>query len=233
MTGIILNIETSTKVCSVSITRGEEVLLLKESLDESYSHSEKLNVFIREALEESKFSMAELSAISVSKGPGSFTGLRIGVSTAKGFAYALDLPLISCSTLACLAIGFAEKTTVGKNDLIIPMIDARRREVYMQIFDNEVKSISEIEAKEIDVNSFNALLKEKEKIHLIGDGAMKFSEEFMENDSIVVHDSFLASATYMARSSAIAFQDKNFEDLAYFEPYYLKDFIAIKPRKIF
>lgn len=229
----ILNIETSTKVCSVCIAVDGVVKALRESLDENYSHSEKLNVFIRDVMNELDLEMFELDAIAVSKGPGSFTGLRIGVSTAKGFAYALDLPLISCNTLECLAKGAKSTIELKENDLFIPMIDARRREVYMQIFDAELNAKSEIEAKEIDYNSFSDLLKGENKIHLIGDGAGKFSDEFQDIVQVNVHANYLASASSMSELSYASFSKEKFEDLAYFEPYYLKDFIAIKPRKIF
>ena len=233
MNEIILNIETSTKVCSVAISQGEAVLSIVESLDENYSHAEKLNLSIEEALAKAKLKMKDLDAISVSKGPGSFTGLRIGVSSAKGFAYALSKPLIACDTLDSLSKGYITKSNISEKDLVIPMIDARRSEVYMKIKDASSKTISEIEAKVIDSNSFDHLEKENRTIHLIGDGASKFSGLFSDSSNIKVHADFHASASYMTPLSYRSFIANKFEDLAYFEPFYLKDFVAIKPRKIF
>ena len=171
--------------------------------------------------------------MAVSKGPGSFTGLRIGVSSAKGFAYALDIPLISCNTLDCLATGFLMSNTIAKDDLIIPMIDARRKEVYMKVIDPSLNSITEIEAKIIDGDSFSEYTKAGRRVHLTGDGAAKFEKEFADNANVLIYKDTYPSASFMLSSAWQSFQNNTFEDLAYFEPFYLKDFIAIKPRKIF
>lgn len=229
----ILHIETSTKACSVAISKNENVVSVVEAIDLGYSHAEKLNLFIEEALEKAKISIKDLNAVAVSKGPGSFTGLRIGVSTAKGIAYALDLPLLSCNTLDCIAYGFLSTHDISDKDLIIPMIDARRREVYMKIVDRDLNSISEIEAKVIDGQSFDAYSNAGRTIHLVGDGADKFIPDFEADTMVKVHTDIYPSASFMQPFAYQKYQDKNFEDLAYFEPYYLKDFIAIKPRKLF
>lgn len=233
MKSIILHIETSTKACSVAISKEKELLALVGSIELEYSHAEKLNVFIEEAMKEAQLKMSDLSAVAVSKGPGSFTGLRIGVSSAKGFAYALSIPLIACDTLTCIAEGFINNHSISSNDLIIPMIDARRKEVYMKVLDSNGGSLSEIEAKVIDSSSFEDDLKEGRKIHLVGDGADKFCEDFKDRPGIIIHKGIFPSASNMISSALRAYNDEAFEDIAYFEPFYLKDFIAIKPRKIF
>ena len=233
MIPIILHIETATKTCSIALSSGNDLLVLKESNDSEYSHSEKLNLFIEETLKEAQLEMKDLSAIAVSKGPGSFTGLRIGVSSAKGIAYALSLPLISCNTLDCLASGFIQQSELKETDLVVPMIDARRQEVYMRIVDPNMNKLTEIEAKVIDKDSFSEYYQSGRKIHLIGDGAKKFQDLFDGRSDIVIHDDLLPSAAYMIPAATDSFNENNFEDLAYFEPFYLKDFIAIKPRKLF
>jgi len=229
----ILHIETATKACSVAISKNDELVALVEATDINYSHAEKLNLFIEEALLEAKLSIQDLSAVAVSKGPGSFTGLRIGVSTAKGIAYALDLPLLSCNTLDCIAYGFLSANSISDEDLIVPMIDARRKEVYMKIVDSKLANISQIEAKVINDQSFSELIEAGRTIHLVGEGAEKFEMEFESKPFVKVHPKLFPSASFMLPFAYRAFQDKNVEDLAYFEPYYLKDFVAIKPRKLF
>ena len=233
MTAIILHIETSTKTCSIALSSGNDLLALKESNDNEYSHSEKLNLFIEAVLKEAGVEMKDLSAIAVSKGPGSFTGLRIGVSSAKGIAYALTLPLISCNTLDCLAGGFIQQSDLRENDLIVPMIDARRQEVYMKIIDLKMNQLTDIEAKVIDQDSFSEYYQSDRKIHLIGDGASKFKTLYEANSDVIVHENILPSAAHMIAAALNAYEENKFEDLAYFEPFYLKDFIAIKPRKLF
>jgi len=233
MSANILHLETSTKTCSVALSSGSELLSVVEAMDLNYSHAEKLNLFIKEAMETAKVAMKDLSAIAVSKGPGSFTGLRIGVSSAKGLAYALDIPLISCNTLECLAQGFLMKNELSDNDIVIPMIDARREEVYMVKTDNRGKVLSDVEAKVITASSFDKDIKNDNIIHLIGDGSAKFEALFKDVPTIIVHTTFFPSAQYMLPLAKRSFDNEKFVDLAYFEPFYLKDFIAIKPRKIF
>jgi tRNA threonylcarbamoyladenosine biosynthesis protein TsaB len=229
----ILHLETSTKTCSVAISDGDKLLSLQETMEENYSHAEKLNVFVEKALNDAGLSMKDLSAISVSKGPGSFTGLRIGVSSAKGFAYALDIPLISCNTLECLALGFIEREDLNEMDIIVPMIDARREEVYRMKIDEKGSVLSDVEAEIIDLDSFNKELNSGKKLHFIGDGAAKFSTLFKGLENVIIHPEFYPSAKFMLSQSTKAFEKNQFEDLAYFEPFYLKEFIAIKPRRIF
>jgi tRNA threonylcarbamoyladenosine biosynthesis protein TsaB len=228
----ILCIETSTKACSVALARNGELLALKESVDQDYSHAEQLNLFIEEVMKQGKIEFSNLDAISVSKGPGSFTGLRIGVSTAKGIAYALNIPLISVETLESMAVGFLQSFVEDSDGLLVPMIDARRKEVYLRIYDSELNPKTETGAEVINEDSFNKW-KDYKKIHLFGDGADKFDEDFKGNNQVLVHRDFYPSAKFMTGISNQKFKNKKFEDVAYFEPFYLKEFIAIKPRKLF
>lgn len=161
----ILNIETTTKNCSVSIFENDQLLAVKEMATENFSHAEKLHVFIAEILNENNLVFSQLKAVAVSKGPGSYTGLRIGVSTAKGLCYALNIPLISVDTLQVLALQISIK-----NGMIVPMIDARRMEVFSAFFDKNHLKIRETKAEIIDENSYKEII---EKLHLIGDGALK------------------------------------------------------------
>lgn len=216
----ILNIETATKNCSVALAKNGETILCKEISELGYSHAEKLHVFIEEICNESSIQLKDLDAIAVSKGPGSYTGLRIGVSAAKGFCYALDIPLISVDTLAVLA---SQAVSIAKeNDLIIPMIDARRMEVYSAIFNNKLEKVREIEAQIIDENSFASIEK---TVYFIGDSSEKAKTVLTKSNFIFLDEIVYPSAKDM---SAIAFQkllNKDFEDVAYFEPFYLKDFL--------
>lgn len=217
----LLNLETSTKNCSVAISRNGDLLCLCEEHEEQYGHSEKLHQFVNWALEGAGISLNEINAVCVSKGPGSYTGLRIGVSAAKGFCFALDIPLLSLNSLEILA----QSQIDNGFDLIIPMIDARRMEVYTAVFDRNGKQISEIEAKILDETSFQELA--DKKIVFVGDGVAKSKSilnlpkaEFIEN----IHP----SGKNMIHLAEEKFKKKEFEDVAYFEPFYLKEFIAGK-----
>ncbi len=224
----ILNLETSTSVCSVSVAGDGKTVSLREQTD-AKSHASQLVPFITETLEESGITTKDLSAIAVSKGPGSYTGLRIGVSTAKGLAYALKVPLIAVDTLYCMASGFLEKNPemTDKENLFCPMIDARRMEVYSAVYDNSLKEVREVKAEIIDDWSFMTLGKNK-KIHFFGDGAMK-CKEMIKIKSGVFHEGFSPSAGFMGGISNKYFNEGNFVNLAYFEPFYLKDFVATIP----
>ena len=222
---LILNIETATKNCSVSLSEDKEILQLKEVNDGSYSHGEMLHVYIDEVIKKANKKLTDLDAVAVSKGPGSYTGLRIGVSAAKGLCYSLDIPLISVSTLASLA----STLKVEKDALIIPLLDARRMEVYSSVYDSNYHQIREIKAEIITENSFATYL-EKWKVYLLGDGADKCKETIIHKNAIFLDDYF-PSAKEMIRFSSQKFKNRDFEDVAYFEPFYLKDFIAIKSKK--
>jgi len=218
---LILNIETATKNCSVSLAKSGVIIASKEINTGNYSHAEKLHVFIKALMEESALSFADLSAIAVSKGPGSYTGLRIGVSTAKGLAFAQDIPLLSVSTLKTLALQVTQEC-----DYIIPMLDARRMEVFTQVFDNTKNALTEIEAKILAENSYQEYL-DKGKVLFLGDGAEKFKAICMHKNAIFL-DNYFPSALAMHMVSYKKYQAQELEDTAYFEPFYLKDFAGLK-----
>ena len=215
---MILNLETATTNCSVSIARNGEIISLREDNSPNYSHSEQLHIFIEEALKGASLAFKDISALAVSKGPGSYTGLRIGVSAAKGLCFSLDLPLISVSTLESLAMQGRAKNY----DFIIPVLDARRMEVYSAIFDAQGNRLRETKAEIINKDSFLEYA-QKGSVLLIGDGAEKCRE-------LLDHPNFsfltaLPTATEMGELSYKKFKANDFENVAYFEPYYLKDFM--------
>lgn len=216
----ILNIETATKNCSVSLAKDGQTVLCKEIAEQGYSHAEKLHVFIEEILKESQVDFREIKAIAVSKGPGSYTGLRIGVSTAKGLCYALGIPLIAVDTLAVLA----QKVT-QEDGLIIPMIDARRMEVYSAVFDANHKKIMEVQAEVLTENSYADIA---ETIYIIGDCQEKCQTVLTKNNFVFMPEIVFPSADEMSPISFEKFTKNDFEDVAYFEPFYLKDFMLTK-----
>lgn len=217
----ILHLETSTKNCSIAFSKDGQLLSLCEEYDDKYGHSEKLHQFVEWALEGAEIKMKDLDAVCVSKGPGSFTGLRIGVSAAKGFCYGLNIPLLSLTSLEILT-----QTQIGKNyDLIIPMIDARRMEVYTAVFDSDGKQISDTEAKILDENSFIEF-KDK-KIAFVGDGVEK-SKTILQLPNADFIEGVHPSAKNMIDLAESKFKKGEFEDVAYFEPFYLKEFRAGK-----
>lgn len=226
----ILLLETATKACSVALERNGKLISLRENTSEDYSHSEKLTPFIEDVMQESGITLSELDAVAVSKGPGSYTGLRIGVSTAKGICYAIEKPLIAVNTLLSMATQM--KTQLGENlresDLLCPMIDARRMEVYTAIFDASLNEMKQTEALILDENIFSDLT-EKHRIHCFGNGAEKCTTIFDPNRQISIHADFNLSATGMIVWAEKAFAEQLFENLAYFEPFYLKDFVAGTP----
>jgi len=225
--GIILNIETATKNCSVSVSDGAEILAFKELNEGKFSHAEKLHSFILEVLELAKLEMKDLDAVAVSKGPGSYTGLRIGVSTAKGLCYALNIPLISIATLKSLAMQIPANTF----DFMVPLLDARRMEVYSAVFDRHHIQVRETEAEIIGEESFKELL-EKGKVCFLGDGAEKCVDFIKHKNALFLAGKY-PSSHEMAILADHKYKDKAFEDLAYFEPFYLKDFVAGKPKNYF
>jgi len=204
-------------------------LALRETEGQN-AHSEKITNFIREVMEVGRIDYRQLDAVAVSKGPGSYTGLRIGVSTAKGICYAADLPLMAIDTLEAMAYGMRAKlgSQIAENDILIPMIDARRMEVYAAIFDAKLNKIEDTAALVIDENSF-ADLRKDHHLWLFGDGAPKLAKLFENQPNISVIDGFKPSAAYMRPLAERALMNKDFVDVAYFEPFYLKDFIAGKP----
>lgn len=226
---MILCLETATPVCSVALNDGCCTLALRETEGQN-AHSEKITNFIREAMETAGIDYRQLDAVAVSKGPGSYTGLRIGVSTAKGICYAADIPLMAIDTLEAMAQGMKEKlgSQLAENDLLIPMIDARRMEVYAAVFDARLNKIEDTAALVIDENAFGDLRKEH-RLWLFGDGAPKLSKVFENQPNITVIDGFKPSAAFMRNLADKALREHDFVDVAYFEPFYLKDFIAGKP----
>ena len=216
----ILNIETSTKACSVALHKNGELIVSREDVTTNFSHSEKLLKFISKLFSDAKLSLSDLDAIAVSMGPGSYTGLRIGVSTAKGLCYGLDIPLISISTLKAMSFGMALEI---KADLYCPMIDARRMEVYSAFFDINNTEVRKIQADIINENSYKKEL--EKKVVFFGDGSEKLIEKIKDKNAIFVSD-IHPSAKNMGLLSYQKFTKSLFEDLAYFEPFYLKDFVA-------
>ena len=213
----ILSIETATKNCSIALSKEGKTIALKEIANQNFSHAEKLHVFIEEILTENQITFKDLIALAVSKGPGSYTGLRIGVSSAKGLCYALNIPLISIDTLTSLARQIAVKEGV-----IVPMIDARRMEVYTAVFNPEFKMIKGVEALIVDKNSFSEI---ESTVHLVGDGALKFKETLTNEKFKFYDDIIYPSANEMSYLAFEKYKKSDFEDVAYFEPYYLKDFV--------
>ena len=226
---MILCLETATPVCSVALNDGCCTLALHETEGQN-AHSEKITNFIREAMETAGIDYRQLDAVAVSKGPGSYTGLRIGVSTAKGICYAADVPLMAIDTLEAMAHGMKEKlgSQLAENDLLIPMIDARRMEVYAAVFDARLNKIEDTAALVIDENAFEDLRKDH-RLWLFGDGAPKLSKVFENQTNITIIDGFKPSAAFMRNLADKALREHDFVDVAYFEPFYLKDFIAGKP----
>ncbi len=217
---LILNLETATRNCSVALSNEGEVLSARDYAGEGYSHAEKLHVFIEEVLAEAGKSYKDLDAVAVSRGPGSYTGLRIGVSAAKGFCHALGIPLISVDTTLVLA----SMARIAEGH-IVPLIDARRMEAYTAIYDANLKMTAPISAEILTPESFMDIAG---PIHFVGDCQEK-AATVLHGDNYRYHKEIeFPSASAMARFAQEKFRQKDFEDVAYFEPFYLKDFIAGK-----
>lgn len=236
---LILNLETATTVCSVSLGKDGKLLALKEQ-NGDYSHAENLTLFIEDVLKQANVKVSELDAVAVSKGPGSYTGLRIGVSTAKGLCYSLDKPLIAIDTLKHLALAASQNLKFqisNPKSLFCPMLDARRMEVYCALFDSSLNYVREISAEIIDQSSFKLLFSPSEKakeeysVYFFGDGASKCKAVLSQNANAFFIDDIFPSAKNMISLSEKAFFNKQFEDVAYFEPFYLKDFVAGKKKE--
>lgn len=229
-TQYILQIETATQVCSVAIS-ANGLTLASRDVDEANVHASRLTLLITELLAEVGLSVADLHAVAVSKGPGSYTGLRIGVSTAKGLCYAADLPLIGIGTLVGMVHGFATSHAgdIQPNTRLIPMIDARRMEVYSAIYSPQLELVEPVDARIIDEASFSHL-GTSHNVILFGSGAAKFTGLFAEQPHISVVPDFLNSASHFGPLAYEALIAGHFADVAYFEPYYLKDFVTTKPK---
>jgi len=222
----ILNIETGTAICSVALSTDGKVIALQES-EQTNDHAEKLAVFIQVIMEQAAIPYSQLDAIAIGTGPGSYTGLRIGTSTAKGLCYALDKPLIAIPTLKAMALASAAE--IKRNDIYYcSMIDARRLEVYTGLYDFEGNEVKPVEAKILDKYSFTEILNES-GIAFAVDGMPKMKKLSPPDDTHRIWiDNIYASAGNMVQLSEKEFHEKKFADLAYYEPYYLKDFIAGK-----
>ena len=221
---IILTLDTSTKNCSVALFKGNKIIALKEQNSDGYAHAEKLTLFIEEVIKSANLTLKEIKVIAISKGPGSYTGLRIGTSTAKGLCYALSIPLISISTLKAMA------STMAKNhvtDIYCPMIDARRMEVFSGIYDVENNEIREIQADVVDEQTYANFL--NNEVLFFGDGALKCKESINHMNAKFLEGVY-PSAKDLGKLAYAKFMNKDFEDVAYFEPYYLKDFVAGKKK---
>ena len=231
---LILNIETSTSVCSAALARDGKLVALKED-KKGMNHATMLSVFIRDILLENQLTPSQLDAVAISMGPGSYTGLRIGVSTAKGICFGANVPLIAINTLQAMSTPLTTMQEVQKqlkdpqSAWYCPMIDARRMEVYTAFFDNNNQQTKEISADIIDENSYVETLNKRELV-FFGDGAPKCSDTINHPNAIFIDD-ITPSAAHMIQLAQEKFNNSEFEDVAYFEPFYLKDFVATVPKK--
>ncbi len=224
----ILHIETATQNCSVSLSENGKLLAFKEQTG-NYTHAENLTVFIQQTLEEANLNFNQLDAVSVSKGPGSYTGLRIGVSTAKGICFALEIPLIAVDTLKSMTKGVLLNQIEA--DLFCPMIDARRMEVYAEIVDKKLNVVRSVNADIVDENTYSEFLREN-TVCFFGNGMIKCKEILSTFNNSIFVEGIEPSAKGMVEIATEKFLKKEFEDVAYFEPHYLKDFIVGKPKKL-
>ncbi|WP_312297528.1 tRNA (adenosine(37)-N6)-threonylcarbamoyltransferase complex dimerization subunit type 1 TsaB [Chryseobacterium sp.] len=221
----ILYLETSSKNCSVAVSDNEKLLCLCEEVSENYKQSESLHTYVEWALEGAGISLKDIEAVSLGKGPGSYTGLRIGAASGKGFCYGLNVPFIAVNSLESMIEPF-----LGSNyDLIVPLIDARRMEVYTAVYDgNKGEELSGTEAKILDEASFEEF--RDKKIIFVGDGAKK-AKDILQLPDAVFKDDVYPSAQYLIKKTLEKIEKKEFEDTAYFEPFYLKDFHGVKKNK--
>ena len=225
---LILQLETSTISCSVALSLDGNTIAVKE-LAERNIHAGYLTLFIEDVVAQCGKTLRDIDAVAVSMGPGSYTGLRIGVSTAKGLCYALDIPLIAINTLQAMTVGFMSLYN-DQSVLFCPMIDARRMEVYAAVYNSQLDELLPVEARIIDENSFSDLL-QNQKIVFFGDGAMKCQEVLAANPNALFVPEFLNSAKDLSSLAALKYDRKEFEDVAYFEPFYLKDFLITQPKR--
>lgn len=222
----ILSLETSTSICSVAVHEQGELLALAE-IKEPGAHAEKLLLLVDEVFEKAGLSFADLDAVAVSQGPGSYTGLRIGVSTAKGIAYALEIPLIGINTLQAMAAS----QRIAQGEYVVAVLDARRKEVYTQTFGDSLQALSPIEAVVLEEGVFDLIL-EKGRVYFVGDGVEKVKEEVKSTNALFVAD--WATSLSAKNMGVLAFEKharQEWEDLAYFVPNYLKEFKALQSTK--
>ncbi|MGD1318616.1 tRNA (adenosine(37)-N6)-threonylcarbamoyltransferase complex dimerization subunit type 1 TsaB [Chryseobacterium sp. 2R14A] len=221
----ILYLETSSKNCSVAISDGEKLLCICEEVSENYKQSESLHTFVEWALEGAELTMKDIEAVSLGKGPGSYTGLRIGAASAKGFCYGLKIPLVAVNSMESMIEPF-----LGQNfDYIITLVDARRMEVYTAVYDGQTgNEISATEAKILDENAFEEF-KDK-KVLFVGDGALK-TKDIIQLRNAEFNADIYPSAKYLVKKTLEKIEKQEFEDIAYFEPFYLKDFHGVKKKQ--
>lgn len=225
---IILHIESSTRYCSVALSEDDQSVFFKSN-DEGMNHAALLSLFIRDAFNFLNERGQKVDAVAVSSGPGSYTGLRIGVATAKGLCYGSDLPLISVSTLETIAVaGLNEMPDIDPHALLVPMIDARRMEVYSAVYDTSVHQVREVLPEIITSESYADLL-QNHKIYFMGDGAAKCKETIQASTAHFI-DNIHPLAINMIPSAVMKYRLNKFEDLAYFEPFYLKEFQGTVPK---
>lgn len=225
---MILCLETATSICSVALCDATGVVALRESSD-SRTHASQLTVFINDVLNQAQINPSGLQAIAVSKGPGSYTGLRIGVSAAKGISFGTGVPLIGIETTHSMFWGFMAMGNVNDGRLYCPMLDARRMEVYYTIYDSKGNIVKETSAEVMNADSFSSFPSDQE-IVLFGEGSAKL-KNIIKRNNIIFDDEFRISASHLCIPAGKALKDKLFEDIAYFEPLYLKDFLATKQKK--
>ena len=223
----ILSVDTATKACSAAISEVGDTVDSRAMESQQYSHAENLHLMIDDLLKSNAWEPNSLSAVLVSKGPGSYTGLRIGVSAAKGLCFGLGIPLMAVSTLRLLC----EDPEVQNSDTVwyCPMIDARRNEVYTALYDRQGKIVRPVEAMILDDHPYNAILEEK-KVAFFGDGSEKFRDQIKHENALFIPN-VTPNAADFSKIANQMYRDSEFEDVAYFEPFYLKDFIAGKPKK--
>ncbi len=230
---LLLNLESSTEVCSVSLSENGTLIDFIES-DEGQNHARLLSVFAEELMKRNQLTFNQLKAVAVSKGPGSYTGLRIGVSLAKGICFANQIPLIAISPLqsmsAHISLNLEKYAIQSVPDLLLcPMIDARRMEVYTAIYDCTNREVEPVSAKIVDSSTFERYL-EKHPVAFFGNGSAKCRTHIDHTNAIFIND-IKTSAQFMCSLAQKAYENNQFEDMAYFEPFYLKDFIAGLPKK--
>lgn len=223
----LLHIESTSTVCSVAISENETLIAMKE-INNGFSHAENLHLFIQDALQQSHLNINQLEAISISSGPGSYTGLRIGFATAKGLAYALNIPLIKVDTLKSLSKSVLD--SIKKDAYYCPLIDARRMEVYYAMHTNDLTEIQKPNNLVITQESINIFVLDK-AIYFFGDGLEKSKLVLNTLSEIYFVENIMPSAKHLIPLAYQKFIENDFEDLAYAEPFYLKDFFFTTPSK--
>ncbi|MBX7205391.1 MAG: tRNA (adenosine(37)-N6)-threonylcarbamoyltransferase complex dimerization subunit type 1 TsaB [Bacteroidia bacterium] len=224
----ILCIETSGEACSIAVFNRDKLIAKAERFEKNI-HASAITLLIQEALLQAGLALNQLQAVSVSKGPGSYTGLRVGVSTAKGLCYALKIPLIAIPTLHAMAWGYKTENRINPDALVCPMIDARRMEVYTEVMNRELQTLMETKAEVLTEESFKAF--HHKTIHFAGSGAFKMQQFAGLFTNITINQTFLPSAIHMGTLTWHAFEAGHFENIAYFEPFYLKDFVGTQPKR--